>query len=184
MAGVWPSQAAFTRFITVRQKRRHLLIVRYVGRSGTRLAIIPWQSNLSTRCRHHGARQGPDITSLGLGQPGVPYRAFAGGKMPTGGAISENGKSARLDRDVRPLSCAGIELARPADALYRVLNHLLPLRDPTRSAGDGKQRGEHLGREAERIERYPRVEVDIRIKLLLDEIVVAFSAILSSSRAT
>jgi len=70
------------------------------------------------------------------------------------------------------LACAGIELVRPADALYRALDHLLPLRHPIRSADDSKQRGEHLGREAERLERDPRLEVDIRIKLLLDQIVV------------
>ena len=81
-------------------------------------------------------------------------------------------KSARPDPYIRSLASAGIELARPADALYRAVDHLLPLRDPTRSAGDGKQRGEHLGREVERLERDPRIEVDIRIKLLLDEIVV------------
>ena len=53
MAGVWPSQVVFTRFITARQKRRHLL-VRYGGRSGTRLAIILWPSNLAHRC-HRGS---------------------------------------------------------------------------------------------------------------------------------
>jgi hypothetical protein len=105
----------------------------------------------------------------------VPDRAVGGAKcrratLPE--AAEENGKSARLDRDVRPLACPGIELARPADALYRVLDHLRPLRDSSRSAGDGKERGEHLNREAERLERYPRIEVDIRIELLLDEIVV------------
>ena len=46
------------------------------------------------------------------------------------------------------------------------------MRDPTRSAGDRKQRGKHLGREAERLERDPRIEVDVRIELLLDEIVI------------
>ena len=107
-----------------------------------------------------------------VSKPGAQIGLSMGAKCRRARYQSREWKSARLDRDVRPLACAGIELARPADALYRVLDHLLPLRDPAGSAGDSKQRGEHLGREAERLERDPRIEVDIRIKLLLDEIVV------------
>jgi hypothetical protein len=46
---------------------------------------------------------------------------------------------------------AGIELARAADLLARVLDHLLPLRDPADSARDREQHGEHRGGEAHRL---------------------------------
>src|SRR5262249_54161310 len=46
---------------------------------------------------------------------------------------------------------AGIELARAADLLARVLDHFLPLRDPADRAGDGEQHGEHRGGEAHRL---------------------------------
>src|SRR5688572_1279494 len=35
-----------------------------------------------------------------------------------------------LDRHIRALAIAGVELARAADALGRILDHLLPLRHP------------------------------------------------------
>ena len=54
----------------------------------------------------------------------------------------------------------------------RILDHLLPLGDPADGARDGEQHREHVGREAERLQRDARIEVDIRIELLLDEVVV------------
>ena len=55
------------------------------------------------------------------------------------------------DRHVVAPRRAGIELARPADLLVRILDHLLPLRDPADRAGDREQHGEHGGREAHRL---------------------------------
>ena len=80
---------------------------------------------------------------------------------------------AARDRNVVAPGRAGVELARTADALGRVLDHFLPLRDPADGARDREQHGEHAGREAHRLERDARIEVDVRVELLLDEILVA-----------
>src|SRR5262245_8802856 len=76
------------------------------------------------------------------------------------------------DRQIVAARGAGIELARPPDLLVRILDHLLPLRDPADRAREREQHGEHRGREAHRFERDAGIEVDVGIKLLLDEILV------------
>src|SRR5690606_22223008 len=80
--------------------------------------------------------------------------------------------SAILDIHVIAPRRAGIELARAGDAQVRMLEHLLPLRDPADGAGQREDRREHRGREADRLEDDARVEIDVRIELLLDEILV------------
>src|SRR6266568_7916092 len=77
------------------------------------------------------------------------------------------------DIDVVAARDAGIELARAADLLLRVLDHLAPLADPADGAGDREQHGEHRGREAHRLQRDARIEVDVRIELAIDEILIA-----------
>src|ERR1700730_8438759 len=77
------------------------------------------------------------------------------------------------DIDVIAARHAGVKLARTADLLVRVLDHLAPLADPADGAGDREQHGEHRGREAHRLQRDARIEVDIRIKLAVDEIGIA-----------
>src|SRR6266481_9958447 len=74
------------------------------------------------------------------------------------------------DIDVIAAGDAGVELARTADFLMRVLDHLAPLADPADGAGDREQHGEHRGRETHRLQRDARIEVDVRIELALDEI--------------
>src|SRR3989304_7095588 len=51
-----------------------------------------------------------------------------------------------------------VDLPRPRDLLLRVLDHLPPLRQPPRRAGDGEQHREHLHREAHPLIDYSRVE--------------------------
>src|SRR5690606_30734531 len=57
------------------------------------------------------------------------------------------------DRHVVARSVASVELARTADLLARVLDHLLPLGDPADGARQREQYREHGGREAERLQR-------------------------------
>src|SRR3990167_10721293 len=78
--------------------------------------------------------------------------------------------SALTDRHVIALRRAGIELTRAADLLRRIGDHLVPLRHPAHRAGEGKENREHVGRETDRRQDYARIEVDIGIELLLDEI--------------
>src|SRR6201987_3638973 len=77
-----------------------------------------------------------------------------------------------LDRDVVALRRAGVDLARPGNLGRRVVQHLLVVRQPAGEAADGEQHGEHVRREAHRAVDQARVEVDVRIELARDEVVV------------
>jgi hypothetical protein len=61
-----------------------------------------------------------------------------------------------------PAPFPGVELARTADLLVRILDHFLPLRDPADGAREREEHGEHRGREAHRLQDDARVEVDVR----------------------
>src|SRR4029078_11896786 len=74
--------------------------------------------------------------------------------------------------DVVAARNTGVELARTADLLLRVLDHLAPLADPADGAGDCEQHGEHRGWEHHRLQRDARIEVDVRIELTVDEVLV------------
>src|SRR5215208_587039 len=74
--------------------------------------------------------------------------------------------------DVIAAGDAGVELARTADLLLRVLDHLAPLADPADGAGDREQHGEHRGREAHRLQRDARIEIDVRVELAVDEVLI------------
>src|ERR1041385_852816 len=76
------------------------------------------------------------------------------------------------NRRVVALRRAGVELSRPPDFLLGILNHLFPLRDPANGACDREQHSEHRRGESHRLERTAGIEIDIRVELLLDEIVV------------
>src|SRR4029078_5294739 len=75
--------------------------------------------------------------------------------------------------DIVAAGDAGVELARTADLLVRILDHLAPLADPADGAGDREQHAEHRGREYHRLQRDARIEVDVRIELAIDEVLVA-----------
>src|SRR3546814_15531510 len=75
-----------------------------------------------------------------------------------------------------------VELARAADLLRGVGDHLVPLRDPADGAGEGEEDGEHRGREADRRQDHARIEIDVREQLLLDEIIVVKRHVLELQR--
>src|SRR5262249_9329641 len=80
--------------------------------------------------------------------------------------------SALFDRNEGTLGRAEVNLARPRDLLLGVEQHLFPLRDP---AGDARNREEHRERrrrDPDRLIDQARVEVDVRVELPLDEVVV------------
>src|SRR3972149_6042642 len=89
------------------------------------------------------------------------------------GSATRRGLLPSRNRRVIPLRRTGVKLARAADLLVRVLDHFLPLRDPADRTRHREQHGEHRGGKAHRLERDARIEVDVRVKLLLDEIFVA-----------
>ena len=77
-----------------------------------------------------------------------------------------------VERDVVLLRRPGVDLARAPDLEVRVAVHLHPLRDPAGQAAEREDRREHVGRRADRVVDHARVEVDVRVELALDEVVV------------
>src|ERR1700690_2180097 len=67
---------------------------------------------------------------------------------------------------------ARIDLARPRDLLFGIEKHFLPLRDPPRSAGNREKHREHGYGETHRLVDQAGVEIDVGIKLPLDEVFV------------
>src|SRR5581483_4762941 len=95
----------------------------------------------------------------------APIASTQNGRAPPGhSGISERGLRLLASRDRLILAPrrAGVELARAADLLARILDHFLPLRDPADRARDREQDGEHRGREAHRLQGDARIEVDVR----------------------
>src|SRR6185312_5502229 len=80
--------------------------------------------------------------------------------------------SALVQRGVIPRRRADVYLTRPADATARHFVLFDPVRDPACGARDREHHREHLGRNAQRIVDDARVEIDIRVQLALDEIIV------------
>ncbi len=99
-------------------------------------------------------------------------------KPPPAGGRGFCNRSALGRGDVIALHRAGVELARAADLLVRIGDHLVPLRDPADGAGQREQHGEHRRREADRRQDDARVEIDVREQLLLDEIRIVQSDLL------
>src|SRR5215467_10624294 len=76
------------------------------------------------------------------------------------------------DRDEIPARRAVVQLARPADLVLGVGDHFLPLRDPAHGPGEREDAGEHRDRDAESALYDARIEIDVRVELAADEIVV------------
>ena len=66
------------------------------------------------------------------------------------------------------MGCLGGEIKD----LLRIRKALVPLREPAGRPGDGEEHGEHAARDAQRAPHDPRVEVDVRVELSLDEVLV------------
>src|SRR5207245_11231955 len=79
---------------------------------------------------------------------------------------------ALIDRNVMARVVAEIDLAGPRDLLLRVEEHLFPLGDPTGSARNSEQHGEHGHWEAHRLINEAGVEVHVGIELALDEVII------------
>src|SRR5437763_7098325 len=64
------------------------------------------------------------------------------------------------------------DLPWPRDLLIRVLQHLLPLREPAADARNRKHYRKHFHRDIQRLVDQAGVEVDVRVELALDEVLV------------
>src|SRR5579875_3140054 len=113
---------------------------------------------------------GRRATGAGRRAPGAGVYNHAGRRPP--GTQGRRGL-ALLDLEVVPLGRPGVDLARPGDLGGRILDHLPVVRDPAGQPAQREQHGEHPGREAHRPVDQPGVEVDVRVELAADEVVVA-----------
>src|SRR5438552_3332672 len=85
---------------------------------------------------------------------------------------TSTGISALVRRNVGARSVTRVDLTRARDLLLLIFDHLVPLREPTRNARDREEHGEHVGGEAHRFVDEARVEVDVRVELARDEVVL------------
>src|SRR5271165_2722096 len=67
---------------------------------------------------------------------------------------------------------AGVNLTRTGNFLLRVLDQLVPLRQPAGCARDGEQHGEHLRLEAHGLVDDSGVEIHVGIQLASDKVIV------------
>ena len=81
------------------------------------------------------------------------------------GSTGAEGFHVALDR-------TGEQLARTANLVLRVANHLVKLGDPADGAGQRKNRSEQRYRNANGALHDTGVEVDVGVELALDEVVV------------
>jgi hypothetical protein len=100
----------------------------------------------------HELNFAPDVTAPAFGA--MDESLNEGGRDKPGHLASQFGIErlfAPRDWLIFATRRAGIELARAADLLARILDHLFPLRDPADRARDREQHGEHRGGEAHRL---------------------------------
>src|SRR5690606_28640249 len=85
--------------------------------------------------------------------------------------------SALLDRNVVALAVTGVDLPRTADPALRDVPLFPPGRDPARQPAEGEAHGEVHGREAERPVDQAGGEVDVRVRLAPDDVLVGQRAL-------
>src|SRR6202011_5055871 len=125
--------------------------------------------------RSHARTSSRNAASVALGVRSIGwriYRALPRGRGRTARGAAATRSAPVVERDVRSLGRTDVDLARPADLRSGVFHHLFPVRDPSGQAADREQDREHLRREAHGPVDQTRVEVDVRIQLALDEVVV------------
>ncbi len=76
----------------------------------------------------------------------------------------------RVHKVSLPIAC--IVLPRAVDVVFRVVEELDPVGDPAHHARNGEQDGVHVGGETHCSVDQSRIEVNIRIKLAGDEILI------------
>ena len=141
------------------------LLQRPMSRRTSRAVPSSYSMMVAQACAHRSSRERSRASApQGARVLAGGYRRWRGldcgcarrrSRRASAGAValdSGRGLFALLERHVGALGIARIELPRPSDLLVRILDHLVPLRDPADRARDREQRGEHAGREAHRLE--------------------------------
>src|SRR5438067_4277167 len=119
---------------------------------------------------------GPAVTGISPGMAVAARRIAQRCSIPLFYRRTIRGKQAPgllpalLDGHVVRLGGSHVDLPRPANLGVRVLDHLLPVRDPARKASEGEEHGEHLRRDTEGAIDDARIEVYIWVQLALDEV--------------
>ncbi len=131
-------------------------------------------------CGVHPARRDPrggrDLLCAGCTDAqthgdGPPGRARAGAGLAHPGEVPRAGCPLR-HRHVVALARSQVHLERAGDLLLRVGQQLEPLREPAGGARDREHDREHRHGQPERLVDQPGVEVDVRVQLPRDEVVV------------
>mgnify|MGYP006109207221 FL=1 len=71
-----------------------------------------------------------------------------------------------------------VDLSRSDDLVIGVFNEFRPVSKPSCESGEGEEDGEHLSGDAKGLVDNSRVEIDVRVKLSLDEVLVGESDLL------
>ena len=80
--------------------------------------------------------------------------------------------SALAERQHVAAGGARVQLARPADLVFRVADHLVELGNPANGAGQGEDRREQADRDADGALDDAGIEIHVRVELARDEILV------------
>src|SRR5690606_37974728 len=104
-------------------------------------------------------------------------------KLPTGEAAATALLALPLgDRLIVPARRPDVELPRPPDPGAGIRDHLAPVSNPADAPRDREHHREHRLRDAERPVDDPRVEVHVRVQVLLDEVLVLQRDLLEAQR--
>src|SRR4030042_3309907 len=86
-----------------------------------------------------------------------------------------------INWDIIPFRQTGIDLSGPMELPVLIFHALFPLAYPARKSPYGEHYREHIERDAYGPEHYPGVEIQIRIKVMINEIADRKSTRLHSS---
>src|ERR1700751_4140374 len=92
------------------------------------------------------------------------------------------GSGALADVDVIAAPRAGVQLPWPANAHVGIGDHLLPVRHPADGARDREHHREHRAWNADGAVDDARIEIDVRVELAADEVLVLESDLLEAQR--
>ena len=77
-----------------------------------------------------------------------------------------------INRTELSLCMPDIKLSGSAELDHFLTHHLSPLSDPADGAGQGKDHGEHVAGDLERLEDDAGVEIDVGVQFTLLEIII------------
>src|SRR4051812_694578 len=114
------------------------------------LIFVSARVRINTRCAHNHLPRPSTVARMSMPPCPLPGRVLS--RLDSEGRLYS---PPLVEREIIASRGAGVELTRATNLLQRVLDHLLPLRDPADRARHREQHREHVGREAHRFQRDP-----------------------------